>query len=182
MSVKMINKDKLKEMFTTNGLIIQRCNDELDILVEDINKTFENNGILLNGSKFYDCLGFEDEAGKHLVLPFRRGVNIDLNKLKLWIQETFDSFGGISIPDYISKYFTEDPQSMEQNQKKYEIPAVKDGARMFNLMTFAFQALSQAGYEEDVKKMQEQFYIPGQFEEVAETPNKETEIEDHENN
>lgn len=71
MSVKMITTDELRHMKGGEGLILQGCGGNLDEWVEGINDMFTDEGILKEGSKFENCLAFENNGVTCLLFPFK---------------------------------------------------------------------------------------------------------------
>ena len=81
MSVKTISKDELRRMEGSEGLILQGCGGSLDEWVDSINDMLTEDGILLDGTRFYDCSTFEHEGVTCLIFPFKGDVKLDVGKL-----------------------------------------------------------------------------------------------------
>ena len=75
MSVKTISKDELRRMEGSKGLILQGCGGSLDEWVDSINDMLTEDGILLDGTRFYDCSTFEHEGVTCLIFPFKGDVS-----------------------------------------------------------------------------------------------------------
>ncbi len=101
MSVKTISKDELRHMEGTEGLILQGCGGNLDEWVEGINDMLTEDSILLNGTRFHDCLTFEHERVTCLLFPFSDDVSVNTGKLAMWRLKTHGNFGGTWLSDYV---------------------------------------------------------------------------------
>lgn len=101
MSVKTISKNELRRMEGSEGLILQGCGGSLDEWVGSINDMLTEDGILLDGTRFYDCSTFEHEGVTCLIFPFKGDVKLDVGKLAMWRLRTHENFGGTWLSDYV---------------------------------------------------------------------------------
>lgn len=100
MSIKTISIEELRTMKNKEGLILQGCGGELKEWVDGINDMLTQAGILPDGSRFYNCMSFENEGLTCLLFPFE-GVKLDVGKLAIWRLSTHDNFGGTWLSDYV---------------------------------------------------------------------------------
>lgn len=125
MSVKMITTDELRHMKGDEGLILQGCGGNLDEWVEGINDMFTDEGILKEGSKFENCLAFENNGVTCLLFPFKN-VKIETGKLAIWRLKTHETFGGTWLSDYVPNVLggfvevSENPMTYDDMQKRLE--------------------------------------------------------------
>lgn len=100
MSIKTISTEELRTMKNKEGLILQGCGGELTEWVDGINDMLTQAGILLEGSKFQNCMSFENEGLTCLLFPFEE-VKLDIGKLAMWRLQTHGNFGGTWLSDYV---------------------------------------------------------------------------------
>ena len=100
MSIKAITTEELRTMKNKEGLILQGCGGELTEWVDGINDLLTQAGILLEGSKFENCMSFENEGITCLVFKFD-DVKLDIGKFAMWRLQTHDNFGGTWLSDYV---------------------------------------------------------------------------------
>ena len=123
MSVKTISKDELRHMEGSEGLILQGCGGNLDDWVNGINDMLTEDGILLNGTRFHDCVTFEHERVTCLLFPFSDDVSFNTGKLATWRLKTHGNFGGTWLSDYVPNrlggYITEGVAEMQTNEMTF---------------------------------------------------------------
>lgn len=100
MSIKAITTGELRTMKNKEGLILQGCGGELTEWVDGINDMLTQAGILLEGSKFENCMSFENEGLTCLMFPFD-DVKLNIGKFAIWRLQTHDNFGGTWLSDYV---------------------------------------------------------------------------------
>ena len=100
MNIKAITTEELRTMKNKEGLILQGCGGELIEWVDGINDMLAQAGILLEGSKFENCMSFENEGLTCLLFPFD-GVKLNIGKFAIWRLQTQDNFGGTWLSDYV---------------------------------------------------------------------------------
>lgn len=77
MSITTIDTNELCRMQDKEGLILQGCGGEPQEWLDGINELLTEEKILLNGSKFKDCLVFKNGDVTCILYPFE---NVKLNK------------------------------------------------------------------------------------------------------
>lgn len=92
MSIKHITTDELCRMRDKEGIIFQGCGGDLQEWLDGINDTLTEAGILQNGSRFQDCLAFENGELTCLLFPFEN-VDLSIGKLAMWRLKTRPAFG-----------------------------------------------------------------------------------------
>lgn len=100
MNIKAITTEELRAMKNKEGLILQGCGGELTEWVDGINDMLTQAGILLEGSKFENCMSFENEGLTCLLFPFD-GLKLNIGKFAIWRLQTHDNFGGTWLSDYV---------------------------------------------------------------------------------
>ena len=165
MSVKTISKDEFRRMEGSEGLILQGCGGSLDEWVDSINDMLTEDGILLDGTRFYDCSTFEHEGVTCLLFPFKGDVKLDVGKLAMWRLRTHENFGGTWLSDYVPNRlggFSAKRQSAEKAQKP-DCPLIGQDGNIFNLMSIASRTLRQNGLAEQAKEMCDRIHESGDY-------------------
>ena len=165
MSVKTISKDELRRMEGSEGLILQGCGGSLDEWVDSINDMLTEDGILLDGTRFYDCSTFEHEGVTCLLFPFKGDVKLDVGKLAMWRLRTHENFGGTWLSDYVPNRlggFSAKRQSAEKARKP-DCPLIGQDGNIFNLMGIASRTLKQNGFADQAKEMCDRIYESGDY-------------------
>ncbi len=103
MSVRIIEKESLRQMRNQDGLILQGCGGDLSEWVDGINGMLTEAGILLDGTTFKEenCLAFANEGLTNLLFPFSDDVKLDIGKLAMWRLHTHGAFSGKWLSDYV---------------------------------------------------------------------------------
>ena len=168
MSVKTISKDEFRRMEGSEGLILQGCGGSLDEWVDSINDMLTEDGILLDGTRFYDCSTFEHEGVTCLLFPFKGDVKLDVGKLAMWRLRTHENFGGTWLSDYVPNRlggFSAKRQSAEKAQKP-DCPLIGQDGNIFNLLGIALRALRGGGHGELCKPLIEAVTSSKSYEEA----------------
>lgn len=163
MSVKMITTDELRHMKGDEGLILQGCGGNLDEWVEGINDMFTDEGILKEGSKFKNCLAFENNGVTCLLFPFK-DVKIETGKLAIWRLKTHETFGGTWLSDYVPN--TLGGFVKYQEQKKPDCPLIGQDGNIYNLMGIASRTLRENGMGDQATEMCNRIHKSGSYNEA----------------
>ena len=71
MSIRSVTTDALRRMSNQEALVIQGCGGDLQEWVDGINDILTQEGILLEGTKFNDCLSFQKNDTTCLAFLFQ---------------------------------------------------------------------------------------------------------------
>lgn len=132
------------------GLVIQGCGGDLQEWVDGLNESLNEEGILLNGSRFENGYVFKNDSVTCIFFPFD-GVACDTNKMAVWRIKTHDLFCGTWFQDYVHNClggFTE-----EVHKKKPMCPIIGANGNIFNLLAIASKTLKDNGMAEEAKEM-----------------------------
>lgn len=163
MNIKAIEKEELRKMGNSEGLIIQGCGGDIEEWVEGINSLLTEESILLEGSKFETCMHFENEGVTCLLFPFE-GVKLNAGKLAMWRLGTYDTFGGTWLSDYVPNRlggFVD-----EENIVKPDCALIVQDGNIFNLMGIASRTLKAYGMGDQVKEMRDRITSSGSYAEA----------------
>lgn len=150
--IKKITTDDLRKMQNKEGLILQGCGGNLQEWQDGINELLANENILLDGSKFENCLSFERNGITCLLFPFEENVKLDIGKLAIWRLRSHSTFGGTWLSDYVPIYlggFTAE----HQEQQKPDCPLIGQDENIFNLMGIASKTLRRNGMADQATEM-----------------------------
>ena len=103
-SITTITVDELKQMRDKEGLILQGCGGEAKEWLDGINDLLTKAGVLLEGSRFEQCMVFDHEGLTNILFPFGE-EKIAIGKLALWRIATHSTFGGTWLSDYLDIQF-----------------------------------------------------------------------------
>ncbi len=103
MSVRIIEKESLRQMRNQDGLILQGCGGDLKEWVDGINGMLTEAGILLDGTTFKEenCRAFANKGLTNLLFLFSDDVKLDIGKLAMWRLHTHGAFSGKWLSDYV---------------------------------------------------------------------------------
>ncbi len=101
MEIKNISLHELREMNSSEGLILQGCGGDLQEWVDGINDMLTESEILRNGSRFEKAYTFKNEGFTCLLFPFD-DVQLDIGRLAIWRLETRENFGSTWLSDYVT--------------------------------------------------------------------------------
>ncbi len=99
--IKNISLHELREMNSSEGLILQGCGGDLQEWVDGINDMLTESEILRNGSRFEKAYTFKNEGFTCLLFPFD-DVQLDIGRLAIWRLETRENFGSTWLSDYVT--------------------------------------------------------------------------------
>lgn len=155
MDVKQIEKEKLRSMKEKEGLVLQGCGGDLRDWVNGINDMLTEEKILLEDTKFKDCVSFEHEECTCILFPFD-DVKIDMGRLAMWRIRTHEHFGGTWLSDFVDNKFGGfiDEESAKLKEKP-DCPLIGQDGNIFNLMGIASRCLKQNGMSSEAKEMVE---------------------------
>lgn len=165
MSVKTISQDELRRMEGLEGLILQGCGGDLTEWMDGINELLTENKILLDGTRFHDCLSFQHDGVTCLLFPFRDDVKLDVGKLAMWRLQTHGNFGGTWLSDYVPNKlggFLSKEQTHGAEQKP-DCPLIGQDGNIFNLMGIASRTLRQNGRPDQAKEMCGRIHKSGDY-------------------
>ena len=163
MNIRKIEPEKLRRMHDSEGLILQGCGGKLEEWVDGINDLLTQEGILLEGSKFQTCMYFENEGVTCLLFPFG-DVKLNVGKLAKWRLNTYDTFGGTWLSDYV-------PNRLggfvnEEDTVKPNCPLIGQDGNIFNLMGIASRTLKEHGMGTQAKEMRDRITASGSYAEA----------------
>ena len=101
MIVNNITAKDLCRMTDQKGIILQGQGGSLDEWADGINELLTQAGVLLDGTKFTECSSFLHNDLVCLLFLFTNDVKLDMGKLAAWRLESYESFSGTWLPDYI---------------------------------------------------------------------------------
>ena len=153
MDVKEIKIEELRSMKGKEGLILQGCGGDLLEWVNGINDMLTEEKILLNDTKFKDCISFKNEDCTCMLFPFD-DVKLDMGKLAMWRIRTHANFGGTWLSDFVDNKLGGfiDEESITVKEKP-DCPLIGQNGNIFNLMGIASKTLRQNGMGDEAKVM-----------------------------
>ena len=90
-----------------------------------------------------------------MLFPFE-DVKLDIGKLAMWRQQTYDIFGGIWLSDYIDNRLGEKP--MQKISEKPDCPLIGQDGNIFNLIRIASRTLEAPGLPDQAKEMADRVF------------------------
>ena len=162
--MKQITTTELREMYGTEGLILQGCGGNLQEWVDGINSLLTDEGILQNGSKFKSVSVFEHEGLTNLLFDMD-GVDINVGKLAMWRINTQSNFGGKWLSDYVPNVLGGFVQA-QQEVSKPDCPLIGADDNIFNLMGIASRTLKANDMEAQAKEMCAKIRASGSYDEA----------------
>lgn len=150
MYIEQITKDKLRTMQEKEGLIIQGCGGNLNEWVDGINDLLTEEKILLDGSKFENCLSFQNEGITCILFPFD-DVKLDMDKLAIWRLKSHSAFNGTWLTDYVENSLGGFIQANQDQKPNCEL--IGQDGNIFNLMGIASRTLRENGMKEQASEM-----------------------------
>lgn len=161
MSITNITTEQLRRMNEKEGLILQGCGGDLQEWVDGINEEFTKNDILLNNTKFTDCQSFTHNDLTCLLFPFEN-VELDIGKFAIWRLQTYNSFGGTWLSDYIPNQLG----GYVEKKHKPDCPLIGKDGNIFNLIGIASKTLRDNGMAEQAVEMRDKVRASGSYEEA----------------
>lgn len=159
MNVKEIDTEELRTMKNKEGLILQGCGGSLEEWVDGINDMLTQEGILLDGSKYENCMSFENEELTCLLFPFD-GVKLNIGKFAMWRLSTHAAFGGTWLSDYVPNRLG---GFKEETAIKPDCPLIGQNGNIFNLMGITARTLKEHGMSEQADEMKERIQSSGSY-------------------
>ena len=149
MSIKNIELKELLNMKDKEGLVIQGCGGDLRDWQNGINDVLTKAEILLDGTKFNDCISFKNNGVTCMIYPFDENVKLDVGKLAFWRIGSYSVLGGMWLSDYIDNKL-----SMYQDKmQKPNCNLIGQNGNIFNLMGLAAKALDDNGMHDKAIEM-----------------------------
>ena len=153
MSIKTVSIDELRRMTNSQGIVLQGCGGDLQEWVDGFNDLMTKENILLDGSKFENCVAFQNGDVTCILYPFE-GAKVNLGKLSIWRIASHETFGGMWFDEFVSKNFGGFTDSAEEQRQKPDCPLIGQDGNIFNLMGIAARTLRQNGMADEAKEMQ----------------------------
>ena len=100
MSIRTVSIDELRRMKNSQGIVLQGCGGDLQEWVDGFNDLMTKENILLDGSKFTNCVAFENGDTTCILYPFE-GAELNIGKFAVWRLATHETFGGTWLSDYV---------------------------------------------------------------------------------
>ena len=147
--IRKITTDDLRKMKNKEGLILQGCGGDLQEWQDGINDLLTKENILLDGSKFENCLSFEYNGIPCLLFPFEENVKLDTGKLDIWRLRSHSTFGGTWLSDYVPNRLG----GCLTEQQKPDCPLIGQDGNIFNLMGIASRTLRRNGMADQATEM-----------------------------
>ncbi len=160
MAIEKITTEQLRTMNDKEGLVIQGCGGELQEWVDGLNESLNEDGILLNGSRFENGYVFKKDGVTCVYFPFD-GVNCDIGKMAAWRIKTHSLFCGTWFTDYVNNRLGGFAEKVQK--KKPPCPLENEDGNIFNIMGIAAKALRRAGMPEEAKEMCEKVTHSGDY-------------------
>lgn len=161
MSITNITTEQLRRMNEKEGLILQGCGGDLQEWVDGINEELTKNDILLNNTKFTDCQSFTHNDLTCLLFPFEN-VEFNIGKFAIWRLQTYNSFGGTWLSDYIPNQLG----GYVEKKHKPDCPLIGKDGNIFNLIGIASKTLRDNGMAEQAVEMRDKVKASGSYEEA----------------
>ena len=160
MDIKRIGTEELRAMSGKEGLILQGCGGDPKEWLDGINELFEEEGLLLDNTKFETCSVFERDSLTNILYPFDN-VKLDMGRLAMWRLRTHSSFGGTWLSDYVDNRLG--GFAAAAKQEKPDCPLIGADGNIFNLMGLASRTLRLNGMDEQAKEMCERIRGSGDY-------------------
>lgn len=161
MSITKITTEQLRQMKEKEGLVIQGCGGNLQDWIDGINENLIKQGIFLNNTKFIDCHTFKHNNLTCLLFPFD-DVELDIGKFAIWRLQTYNSFGGTWLSDFIPNQLG----GYVEKKHKPDCPLIGKDGNIFNLIGIASKTLRDNGMPEQAVEMRDKVRASGSYEEA----------------
>jgi hypothetical protein len=149
-SIKEIKLNELRGLGDRDGLILQGCGGDLQEWVDGINDVLTQDGILLDGTRFSDCVSFRYDNLTCLVFPFAEDVHLNMGKLAMWRIATHGNFGGTWLSDFIDNNLGQAVQ-----KEKPDCALIGQDGNIFNLVGIAARTLRENDMAAEASEMTE---------------------------
>ena len=153
MSIRTVSIDELRRMKNSQGIVLQGCGGDLQEWLDGFNDLMTKENILLDGSKFTNCVAFKNGDTTCILYPFD-GAKLNLGKLSIWRVASHETFGGMWFDEFVSKYLGGFSDPAEKQRQKPDCPLIGQDGNIFNLMGIAARTLRQNGMADEAKEMQ----------------------------
>lgn len=152
MRIHHITPQELRKMENQDGLVLQGCGGNPSDWRKHLNYLLTEAGILKNGSTFKNIYAFSKGDYPCILFPFQDGVDLDMGKLAIWRLQTYDTFGGTWLSDYVPTQlggFIQEPQQ----RVKPDCELIGKDGNIFNLMGLAAYTLRENDMKEQATEM-----------------------------
>ena len=166
MSIKSMTVEEIRHLKNSEGLVLQGCGGSLTEWVDGINDLLTQSGILLEGSKFHDCITFENEGVTCLLFPFSEDTKLDMGKLAIWRLTTYESLGGTWLSDYVPNQLGGFISENEIERGKPDCPLIGEDGNIFNLIGIAARTLRNNNMKAEAKEMSSRVMSAGSYEDA----------------
>lgn len=166
MSIKTMTVEEIRHLKNSEGLVLQGCGGSLTEWVDGINDLLTQSGILLEGSKFHDCITFENEGVTCLLFPFSEDTKLDMGKLAIWRLTTYESLGGTWLSDYVPNQLGGFISENEIERGKPDCPLIGEDGNIFNLIGIAARTLRNNDMKAEAKEMSSRVMSAGSYEDA----------------
>ena len=166
MSIKTMTVEGIRHLKNSEGLVLQGCGGSLTEWVDGINDLLTQSGILLEGSKFHDCITFENEGVTCLLFPFSEDTKLDMGKLAIWRLTTYESLGGTWLSDYVPNQLGGFISENEIERGKPDCPLIGEDSNIFNLIGIAARTLRNNDMKAEAKEMSSRVMSAGSYEDA----------------
>lgn len=124
---KPISVDELRRMKDREGLVLIGCGGDSREWVRGINDMFTRQGILLNGTKFHDCVLFNYNGHACILYPFHEDVDLNIGRLAVWRLQNYKNYGGTWLSDFLVNQLGEESEDLDDRPEEDddECPAMK---------------------------------------------------------
>lgn len=162
MNINKISAEDLRRMGDKEGLILQGCGGDPKEWVAGINQMFTEEGILLEGTEFTEVSVFEHDGLPCILYPFE-DVKIGMGKLAVWRMQTYETFGGIWLSDYVPNRLG---GFIKESVAKPDCALIGEKGNIFNLAGIAARTLRENGMKEQAEEMKERVCSSHSYEEA----------------
>lgn len=166
MSIKTMTVEEIRHLKNSEGLVLQGCGGSLTEWVDGINDLLTQSGILQEGSKFHDCITFENEGVTCLLFPFSEDTKLDMGKLAIWRLTTYESLGGTWLSDYVPNQLGGFISENEIERVKPDCPLIGQDGNIFNLIGIAARTLRNNDMKAEAKEMSSRVMSAGSYEDA----------------
>ena len=168
MSIRNVTKDELRRMSGQEALVVMGCGGDLQEWVDGINGLLTREGILLDGTRFNDCLSFQNGDTTCLAFLFTEDVKLNVGKLAMWRLRTYERFGGTWLSDYVPNrlggFVEEAAEALAPApREKPDCELIGKDGNIFNLIGLAARTLRQNGMSAEATEMRDRVTHSGSY-------------------
>ena len=156
MSIQKISTEQLRRMGDREGLVFQGCGGDPREWLDGINQILIEEGILKKGAGFEEAYTFRHDGLTCLLFPFKKDMELDMEKLAVWRLTTHSTFGGTWLSDYVPNRlggFVQVQEQKEPARVKPDCPLIGTDGNIFHLMGKAAETLRKNGLQEQAEEM-----------------------------